>query len=114
MGYIFITCALRARAIPMYMCLIDLQKAYDSVNRELLWVVPARSGIPEKMLTIIRQFHIGMRARVRANDGEQSEPFDTTHRDCAKNEYSRPFSSIYFSPLRFMPSWYASVWTKTF
>ena len=38
------------------MCFIDLQKAYDSVDRELLWVVPARFGVPEKMLTVVRQF----------------------------------------------------------
>ena len=30
------------------------------------------------MLTVIRQFHEGMRARVRTNDGEQSEWFDVT------------------------------------
>ena len=60
------------------MCFIDLQKAYDSVDRELLWVVLARFGVPEKMLTIIRQFHEGMRAHVRADDGEQSKLFDVT------------------------------------
>ena len=49
----------RARKIPMYMCFIDFQKAYDSVYRELLWVVLARFGVPEKMLTVIRQFHDG-------------------------------------------------------
>ena len=41
------------------MCFIDLQKAYNSVDRELLWVVLARFGVPEKMLTVIRQFHEG-------------------------------------------------------
>ena len=46
----------RARGIPLYMCFIDLQKTYDSVDRELLWVVPARFGVPEKMLTVVRQF----------------------------------------------------------
>ena len=55
------------------MCFIDLQKAYDSVDRELLWVVLARFGVPEKMLTAIRQFHEGMQARVRTDDGEHSE-----------------------------------------
>ena len=59
------------------MCFIDLQKAYDSVDRELLWVVRARFGVPEKMLTVIRQFHEGMRARVRTDD-EHSEWFDVT------------------------------------
>ena len=58
------------------MCFIDLQKAYDSVDRELLWVVLARFGVPE-VLTIIRQFHKGMRARVRTDD-EHSEWFDVT------------------------------------
>ena len=60
------------------MCFIDLQKTYDPVDRELLWVVLARFGVPEKMLTIIRQFHEGMRARVRTGDGEPSEWFDVT------------------------------------
>ena len=55
------------------MCFIDLQKAYDSVDQELLWVVLARFGVPEKMLTVTRQFHEGMRARVRADDGEHLE-----------------------------------------
>ena len=70
----------RARKIPqkLYMCFIDLQKAYDSVDRELLWIVLARFGVPEKMLTVIRQFHEGMRTRVRTDDGEPSEWFDVT------------------------------------
>ena len=68
----------RARGIPLYMCFIDLQKAYDSVDRELLWIVFARFGVPEKMMTIIRQFHEGMRACVRTDDGERSEWFDVT------------------------------------
>ena len=63
----------RARRIPLYMCFIDLQKAYDYVDRELLWVVLERFGVPEKMLTVIRQFHEGMRARVGTDDGEHPE-----------------------------------------
>ena len=63
----------RARQVPLYMCFVDLLKAYDSVDRELLWVVFARFGVPENMLTVIRQFHEGMRARVRTHDGEHSE-----------------------------------------
>ena len=38
----------------------------------------ARFGVPENMLTVIRQFHEGIRARVRTDDGEHSEWFDVT------------------------------------
>ena len=62
----------------MYICFINLQKAYYSVDRELLWEVLARFGLPAKMLAVIRQFHDGMRARVRTDDGEHSECFNVT------------------------------------
>ena len=79
---LFVVCGLqelgRARKIPLYMCFIDLQNAYDSVDRKLLWVMLARFGVPEKMSTVIRQFHDGMRARVRTDDGEHSKWFDVT------------------------------------
>ena len=68
----------RQRKIPLYMCFVDLQKAYDSVDRELLWKVLARAGVPSVMIDVIRQFHDGMRARVRMDDGELSERFEVT------------------------------------
>ena len=55
------------------LCFVDLQKAYDAADRELLWKVLARAGIPGKMIAVIRQFHDGMRARVRMDDRELSE-----------------------------------------
>ena len=51
----------RRRRIPLYMCFIDLQKAYDWVNRELLWKELARAGIPAEMIAVICKFHVGMR-----------------------------------------------------
>ena len=68
----------RERNIPLCMCFIDLQKACDCVDRELLWEVFTRFGVPTKIITVIRQFHNGMRARVRTNDGEHSEWSDVT------------------------------------
>ena len=41
--------------------LIDLTKAYDSVDRTLLWRVLMRFGVPLQMTLVIRQFHDGMR-----------------------------------------------------
>ena len=68
----------RERKIPLCMCFVDLQKAYDSVDRDLLWEVLRRFGVPDPMLAVVRQFHDGMRARVRTDDGELSEWFDVT------------------------------------
>ena len=68
----------RARKIPQYMYCVDLQKAYDSVVRELLCVVLARFGVPDNVLTVIRQFHEGVRARVRTANGKHSEWFGVT------------------------------------
>ena len=65
----------RKKRIPLYACFIDLTKAYDSVDRTLLWKVLARFGVPQKMISVIRQFHDGMRACVRLDDGECSEWF---------------------------------------
>ena len=54
------------------MCFINLTKVYDSVDRTFLWMVFARFGAPQRMIPVIRQFHNGMRACVRINDGECS------------------------------------------
>ena len=61
------------------MCFVDLQKAYDSVDQELLWKVFARAGVPEEMIAVILQFHDGMQAKVRMDDGELSDWIEVTH-----------------------------------
>ena len=65
----------REKDLPLFMCFIDLQKAYDSVDRFLLWKVLARYGVPAKLISTIRQFHDGMRACVCLDSGETSEWF---------------------------------------
>ena len=65
----FVICRLqelaRKKRIPLYVCFIGLTKAYDSVDRTLLWTVLARFGVLQKMISVICQFHDGMRACVR-------------------------------------------------
>ena len=58
----------RKKRILLYVCFIDLTKAYDSVDLTLLWTVLARFGVPQNMISVIRQFHDGMRACVRLDD----------------------------------------------
>ena len=63
----------RKKQIPLDVCFIDLTKAYDSVNRTLLWTVLARFGVPQNMISVIRQFHDDMRACVRLGNRVCSE-----------------------------------------
>ena len=58
----------RKKRIPLYVCFIDLTKAYDSVDWTLLWTVLARFGVPQNTISVIRQFHDSMRACVRLDD----------------------------------------------
>ena len=66
----------RKAGVSLFMCFIDLQKVYDTVDRTLLWQVLTRIGVPPQMIAVIRQFHDGMRACVRPDDGICSDWFE--------------------------------------
>ena len=57
----------------LYLAFIDLSKAFDTVNRDLLWEVLGKLGVPAKFCNLLRQLHDGMQACV-SNGGQQS-PF---------------------------------------
>lgn len=59
------------------MAFVDLIKAFDTVNREMLWKILAKFGCPSKFTNILRQFHDGMMARVAIGEHE-SEPFSVS------------------------------------
>ena len=61
----------------VFIAFVDLSKAFDSVDRELLWSVLKRCGCPPRFIRIIRGLHDGMRLRVRYG-GDVSEPFAVT------------------------------------
>ena len=65
----------RRKPIPLYTGFIDLTKAYDSVDRTFRWKVLTRFAVPPQMISVIRQLHDGMRARVRLDDGQCSDWF---------------------------------------
>ena len=72
----------RKKRISLYVCFIDHTKAYDSVDRTLLWRVLARFGVTQKMISVIRRFHDGMRACVRLDDRVCSGWFVVEQRLC--------------------------------
>ena len=59
----------RKAGVSLFMCFIDLQKAYDTVDRTLLWQVLTRIGVPPQMIAVIQQFYNRMRACVRPDVG---------------------------------------------
>eukprot|EP01036_Dinobryon_divergens_P035907 gene35907-46617_t len=59
------------RHIGLVRAYIDLTKAYDKVNREVLWKILRRVGVPEEMVLMIIAFHEAAKA-VLLLDGEFS------------------------------------------
>ncbi|KAG6444869.1 hypothetical protein O3G_MSEX003550 [Manduca sexta] len=62
---------------PMYLCFVDLEKAFDSVPREALWIIMTKLGCPDKFVRLLRLLHDDMACCVTVND-EQSEFFSVT------------------------------------
>ena len=58
----------------MCMAFIDLTKAFDTVDRDLLWRVMRRFGCPRKFVAIVRAFHTNMEASVVVG-GDETEHF---------------------------------------
>ena len=48
----------------LYMVFVDLTEAFATVNRNALWTVLKKLGIPDNMLNVIISFHEGMKAAV--------------------------------------------------
>jgi hypothetical protein len=62
---------------PMVAVLLDIKKAYDSVNREFLFDCLASRGFPSRFMAAIRNTHAETEARFRVN-GFLSEPVPMT------------------------------------
>ena len=60
---------------PLFMCFIDITKAYDSVNHELLWKVCLSYGITTKLVNLLKMLYKDSVGRVKIND-ELSDIFE--------------------------------------
>jgi len=63
---------------PLYMVFIDFTKAFDTVDRNMLWKVLEHYGCPDNIVKIMQEFHNGMQATVRV-DGDTTESFPVCH-----------------------------------
>ena len=48
----------------LYMAFVDLTKAFDTVNRDLLWKILRKLGCPPTFIAILQKFHTGLCAQV--------------------------------------------------
>ena len=61
-----------------FLVFVDLRKAYDSVNRESLWFVLGRAGVPDRLVRIIQAFHDNMKASL-VLAGADIDPIDVNN-----------------------------------
>ena len=54
--------------------LVDLTRAFDTVNRDLLWNILRKFGCPPTFIAMLQRFHTGMCAQV-VMAGSQSSSF---------------------------------------
>ncbi|GAB0086845.1 Reverse transcriptase domain [Sergentomyia squamirostris] len=64
-------------AIPVYCCFIDLERAYDRIQREKLWAVLQEYGVDVDLLRAIQSLYKICRSCVRVS-GQKSEMFDVS------------------------------------
>ena len=58
----------------LYLVFVDFEKAFDSVDREVIWQILWHYGVPEKIVNVIRCFYSGFECQV-IHDGFLTEPF---------------------------------------
>ena len=67
----------REQQLPISIAFIDLQKAFDTVNREMLLRVLKKFGCPPVFVSLLRALHTGTEATV-VTGSSSSEPFAIT------------------------------------
>ena len=62
---------------PLYAAYVDLKAAFDSLDREALWLLLKGLGVPSKYINILRNLYSDNTCRVRS-ENSLSDPFPTT------------------------------------
>ena len=60
--------------LDSWVVFVDLVKAFDSINRKLLFAILEKAGIPQRLLELIKKLH---RASVKLKFGGKDYEFET-------------------------------------
>ena len=60
------------------MIIIDLSKAFETVDISTLWIILRRYGCPETFVKLLQEFHYGMASSVSVG-GTITYPFEISH-----------------------------------
>ena len=90
------------KQMPLYQVFVDLTKAFDTVNREALWIVLGKYGCPPEFVDKFKQLHSCMKAQVNF-DGQLSEKFSVDNGVKQGDIPAPTLFSIYLSAML----WYA-------
>lgn len=66
-----------SNAIPLFITFIDFKKAFDSIDRAMMFAILRHYGIPEQIVNAIRVLYDNSKSRVYI-DGQVSKHFDIT------------------------------------
>ena len=68
----------KEQRLPLHTCFVDLRKAYDSVDRKLLWQILLIYCFPPNICKLILAFHTHTNAQVSIQ-GKTTPPFEISH-----------------------------------
>ena len=60
---------------PLYICFVDFEKAFDSIDRQTIWNILLHYGVPIKMVNIIKTLFEGFSCQIIHN-GRLSDEFE--------------------------------------
>jgi hypothetical protein len=67
---------LREHNQEAYILFVDLVKAYDTVNREMLWIILDRLGVPPQMITVLKKLYTDVTIHMKV--GTKTQSFGST------------------------------------
>ena len=60
---------------PLYVCYVDLRKAFDNVDHLLLWVKLAKIGVSNKLLSVLQSMYRNTASCIKLSSNTATEVF---------------------------------------